>query len=402
MSWPDHSVRYHKRQIDCAIRRAYTRLAADAPALAKFNQLLHCVRNRATRFLEAPVLNGHHPGVEALVNLSRFGSAHIRPVAIWPGTTSSWRPALTSLAHHLICKYEVPVFLTSSWYSTEDATSDKKRGWFVAHARGASFRSLDLPIVMTRKMEHIFLSSHDHLEIEHAIRRAELLALGAPPAFIQAVLSTRLATDLSNGIFWRTVWSFLIANASLVDPAEIGPMIDFIQAIRHDRVTVETPYGLEELDPPQPAFSIKGRTVPSILRLMRDWHRSLGEGGAGRAWTPSPLQPMVLEEPSQDASDPPKRWQMMELTNSAQLRAEGAALHHCVASYSDRCCRGTSRIWSLRFWRGEEVHHVMTVEIDPKRRVVVQARARANRAASGKPLRLLQGWAARERLQLAI
>ena len=179
-------------------------------------------------------------------------------------------------------------------------------------------------------------------------------------------------------------------------------MVDFIQAVRHDRVEVETPNGMVELDPPEPAFSIKGRTVQSILRLMRDWHRSLGAGSAGRTWTPSPLQPMVLEEPSRDASDPPKRWQMMELTNSAQLRAEGAALHHCVASYDDRCYRGMSRIWSLRMWQGEKIHHVMTIEVDPKRRAVVQARARANRAAAGKPLRLLQDWAARERLQLAI
>jgi hypothetical protein len=28
-----------------------------------------------------------------------------------------------------------------------------------------------------------------------------------------------------------------------------------------------------------------------------------------------PLQPMLVEEPSQDASAPPRRWQMMELTN---------------------------------------------------------------------------------------
>jgi hypothetical protein len=402
MSRSEPSVRYHKRQTDGAIHHAYARLAAHPPALAKFDDLLHCVRKRAPSVLEALAMNEHHPGVEALINLSRFCYAHIRPASGWSGTTSSWRLAVSSLAHHLVCKYEVPVFMASSWYSREGATPDKKRGWFVAHARGATFRSLDLPIVMTRKMEHIFLGSPDHLPIERAIRRAELLALGAPAEFVEAVLSTRLATDLSNSMFWRTAWSFLITNASLIDPAEIGPMIDFIQAIRHDRVAVETPNGLEELDPPQPAFSVKGRTVQSMLRLMRDWHRSLGAGGAGRAWTPSPLQPMVLEEPSTGASDPPKRWQMMELTNSGQLRAEGAALHHCVASYDDRCCRGISRIWSLRLWRGEKVHPVMTIEVDPKRRAVVQARARANRAASGKPLRLLKDWAARERLHLAI
>jgi hypothetical protein len=158
MSWSERSVRYHKRQTDCAIRHGYARLATDAPAVAKFHELLYYVRNRAARLLEAPVLNGQHPGVEALVNLSRFGSAHIRPLAEWSGTTLSWRLAVASLAHHLVCKYEVPVFLASPWYSTEDAAADRKRGWFIAHARGASFRSLNLPIAMTRKMEHI--SSH--------------------------------------------------------------------------------------------------------------------------------------------------------------------------------------------------------------------------------------------------
>ncbi len=397
----ERSVRHYKRQTDCAVHHAYARLATNAPAVAKFHELLHCVRSRAARLLEAPVVNGHHLGVEALVNLCRFGTWHIRPAADWSGTTSSWRLAVSWLAHHLVCKYEVPVFLSSSWYST-DAAADKKRGWFVEHARGASFRSLNLPIVMTRKMEHLFLASRDHLPIEQAIRRAELLGLGAPAKFVQAVLSTQLATDLSNGEFWRTVWIFLIANASIVDPPQIGPMIDFIQAIRHDRVAMETPDGMVELDPPQPAFSIKGRTVQSILRLMQDWHRSLGVGSAGLAWTPSPFEPMLLEEPSQDASAPPRRWQMMELTSSTQLRTEGAALHHCVASYADRCYRGKSRIWSLRFRRGAKVQRVLTIEIDPKRRAVVQARGWANRAASGKPLRLLQHWAARERLQLAI
>lgn len=310
--------------------------------------------------------------------------------------------AVSSLARHLVCKYEVPSFLASSWCSTEGAAADKRRAWFVAHAGGASFRSLDLPIVMTRRMERIFLASHDHLAIDPAIRQAELLALGAPAELVQAVMSTRLATDLSNGEFWRTVWFFLIANASTMDPAQIGPMIDYIQAVRHERIAMETQDGMVELDPPQPDFSMKGRTVKSMLRLMRDWHKSLGLASAGLAWTPSSLQPMLVEEPSPDPSDPPRRWQMLELTNSGQLRTEGTALHHCVASYADHCYRGLSRIWSLRRWRGEKVHHVLTIEIDPRRRAVVQARGWANRVASGKPLRLLQEGANRERLRLAI
>ena len=402
MSSAERFVRHHRQQTDRAISQAYARLASDAIALATFHELLHCVRNRARRLLDAPVVNGHHPGIEALVNLSRYRWAHGRAVADWTGTSASWRPAVCSLAQHVIGTYTVPAFLAASWYATDDPYAGSKREWFVAHARGASFRSLDLPIDMTRKMEHIFLMSRDHLAIEHAMRRAELLALGAADELVRAVLATGSATDLGNGAFWRTVWMFLIANARAIDLAQVGPMIDFVQAIRHERVAVETPDGIVLRDPPQPSFSMKGRTVQSMRRLMQDWHRSLGLANGGLTWAPSPLQPMMIEEPSQDPSAPPSVWQMMELTNGAQLRTEGTALHHCVASYADRCWRGASRIWALRVHQGESVRHVLTVEVDMKRRAVIQARGWANRVASGKPLRLLQEWTARERLRLAI
>lgn len=397
MSWPELSVQGHKRKTDRAIRRACAQLASDPFTFKKFQEMLLCARRRAPRLFEAPACEGRHLGVEALVNLSRFRGAHIRPAIGWAGTTSSWRPAVASLAHHLICKYEVPMFLTSSWYATDSAV-DRKRGWFIAHSLGASFRSLDLPIEMTRRMEHIFLESPAHLPIEHAMRRAELLALRAPAEIVNAVMATRLATDLRNGEFWRTVWMFLIANAGDLDSAQIGPLIDYIQAVRHDRLRD----GMVEFGPPQPAFSMKGRTVQSMLRLMRDWHGSLGTGSVTLSWKRSPFEPWLFEEPAREDSEEPKRWQMMELINSVELRSEGAALHHCVASYANHCSRGSSSIWSLRFWQGDKVHHVLTVEINPAKRAVIQARGRANRMASGKSLRLVQDWAVRERLQMAI
>ena len=397
MSWPERYVQDHKRRTDCAIHRAFTQLASDPSTFKKFQEILTCARKRAPRLFDAPVSDGRHPGVDAIVNLSRFRSAHIRPAIHWTGTSSSWRPAVSSLAYHLICEYRVPAFLAASWHAA-DAAADKKRGWFVAHSRGASFRSLDLPIVMTRKMEHIFLTSQDHLPIEQAIRRAELFALGAPVEFVKAIMSTPLAADLRHSEFWRTVWIFLVANAGDVDPMQIGPMIDYIQAVRHDRVQD----GMMEFGSPQPAFSMKGRTVQSMLRLMREWHQSLGAGSVSVSWVRSPLEPLLIEELSPDGSEVSRRWRMMELISSAQLRREGAALHHCVASYADRCYRGASSIWSLRFWQAEKIHHVLTVEVDSRRRAVIQARGRANRAASGRPLRLLQDWAVRERLRMAI
>jgi len=293
--------------------------------------------------------------------------------------------------------------MASVWHAG-DSDGDRKRAWVTAHSRGASFRSLDLPFTMTRKMERIFLASQDHLALEAALRRAELLALDVPINFVNAILSTRLATDLQNGDFWRTVWMFLVAHAKDIDPAQIGPMIDYIQAVRHDHIVIETQGGITEIAPPQPGFSIKGRTVRSMLRQMQEWHRSLG--GAYTAgtfsWARSPFKPWLIEESKRDEEEVPKRWHMVELTNSAELRQEGVALQHCVSRYAHLCYRGNSSIWSLRLWRSEKSRPVLTVEIDLRKRAVVQARGMANRSASGKPRRLLNEWAIREGLQMAI
>ncbi len=400
MSSAERFVRHHKRQTDRAISEAYSRLASDASAT--FRELLRCTRDRGTRILDAPVVNGRHQGIEALANLSRFRNAHVRRVSNWCGTSASWHRAVASLAQHLTCPYVIPVFLGASWHAAEGDYAERKREWFVAHGRGASFRSLDLPIAMSRKMEHIFLGSCDHFSIEHAMRRAELVALGATDELVDAVVATRAVMDLRHGAFWRTVWRFLIANAQAIDVAQVGPLLDFLQAIRHERVAVETRDGIVLRDPPQPSFSMKGRTVRSVLRLMQEWHRGLGVTTGGFTWSPSPLRPMFLEEPSQDSSAPPMVWQLMELTNSEQLRIEGSALHHCVASYAGRCWRGASRIWSLRVRRGAKIRHVLTIEVDLNKRAIVQARGWCNRSAAGKSRRLLKEWAARERLRLLI
>jgi hypothetical protein len=392
----------HRGQTDRAIHQAFAHLASDPLTFTKFQEMLTCARRQAPRLFEAPVANGRHLGVEALVNLARFRNAHIRWATDWTGTSSSWQPAVSSLAHHLTCSYKVPAFLASVWHAG-DATGDRKRAWVIAHSRGASFRSLDLPITMTRKMERIFLASRDHLALEPALRRAELLALGVPVEFMEAIMLTRLATDLRNSEFWRTVWMFLIARAEEMDPTQIGPMIDYIQAVRHDRIRIETQDGIMEVAPPQPTFSIKGRTVPSMLRLMREWHRSLGGSRAAAfSWARSPFKPWLLEEPNRGDAEMPRRWHMVELTHSAQLREEGVALHHCVGSYSHLCYRGSSSIWSLRLWQGEKIRSVLTVEVDPKKRAVIQARGKANRSASGKSLQILSDWAAREGLRMAI
>jgi hypothetical protein len=401
VSSAEHLVRHHKRQTDRAISAAFVRLAADESARECFAELLQYVRSHAPRLLEAPVVDGRHYGIEALVNLAQFRSAHIRTIATWSGCDRSWRAVVNSLAQHLITKYRVPVFLAAAWYATDGAFGNRKREWFVAHSRGASFRSLNLPIRMTRRMEHVFLASCDHFTIEYAMRRAELVGLGADATLVSPVLAARPALDLRHGDFWRTAWHFLIVHMREIDEDQVAPLIDFLHAVRHDSIAIDTDDGVVMRAPPLPNFSLKGRTVQSVTRLMEEWHRNAGVGEGGFSWEPSRIRPLVQETPSDDPIVPPTIWELTELTSSSQLRAEGTALQHCVASYSYGCWKGRSRIWSLRRRKGLSYKSVVTVEIIPASRTIIQARGFRNRRASGRPLSILQTWAAREGLHLA-
>ena len=386
---------YAKLQTDHAVRRAYAALAAGERS--SFDELLMAARARSTVRV-CPVV------VAALRNIARFAPSYVRPLTEWTGEGGTMYPVIDSLAQHLLARHRVPRFLTSVWYGDATGRADVGRRWFIAHAAGSRFRDLDLPVPMTRHMESLFLRSPDHLSLEAAMRRAELLSLGAKDDLVNAVLATRLGSELANGPFWRTVLQFFVQWSDRLDPGAVGPIVDFIQYIRHERVEVVTDHGVQIVDPPSPGFSITGRSLASMQRLVEEWHRGLGAQAAGTlSWSRSRLRPLIFQEPPIEPERPPVRWQLVELTSSAELQAEGKALRHCVASYARLCLWGRSQIWSLRRSRdSSRFRSVATIEVDPKARTVIQARGLRNQAMSWRARELLQLWARRENIDVRV
>jgi hypothetical protein len=398
------AVRHGKRELDRAISRAYTRLDGDAHAGATFSDLLVAVRARAPKLLLAPAAEGYQPGVEALLHLSRCANAHVRPIASWPGSPDSWRVVVHAMVSHVAYRYPIPPFLSAAWIADDVTDADAQRRWCLAHGAGAPFRSLPLPVRMTRRMEHIFLHSRDHFPIAYALRRAELVALGAEPPLVAAILHVpaALRLDAAQSVFWRTAWRFFIANAARLDLAQVGPIIDFLDSVRHERVAVDTGEAIVWREPPQPHFSLQGRSLTSVLRLMEGWHRSLGTMAGDLRWRASGRTPLVRVVLSEEPESLPTVWEVVELTNSRQLRQEGAALRHCVASYARACSRGDSEIWSLRRRRGDRVRSILTLEVATRTRTIVQVRGFNNGRASGWPLALVRTWAERQQLGLSL
>jgi hypothetical protein len=94
---------------------------------------------------------------------------------------------------------------------------------------------------------------------------------------------TRLARDLRNGDFWRTVWMFVVTHGGEIESSQIGPMIDYIQAVRHERVRFETQDGTLEVFPPRPSLSIKAALCPLDCGSCRNVIGSLAAAASPRS-----------------------------------------------------------------------------------------------------------------------
>ncbi len=402
MSDPVGFHKHARRLLDRAIHRGFAALRSDAAATRAYASLLDAAWGRST-LLRTERGRCRAPAAEAIANLARHHRDHVRPALTWAGGDGSIHELVRSLALHTLAVYQVPPVLSSVWFGDDSPAARAERRWYVEHARGCSIRAIDgLPMAMTRRMERTFLTSPPHLPVRAALRRAEILALGGQPALVDSILATDLAADLSHGEFWRTVMHFLVNHWSELRPTDVPPLIDFLYAVRIRPLEIATADGVVLQPPPEPDFSIAGRSPRSLARMVADWHGDLARmRDTGRTWPRSGLKGLVVrEEPAGERTDT-VQWSLVELLHSTALLAEGRALQHCVATYETLCVYRHSSIWSLRRQVGDApARPLYTVEVNPRTRAIVQIRGHRNRPATGQPLRIVSMWAAAERLSM--
>jgi hypothetical protein len=382
-----HVFAAHARgALDRALRSSYASLSPRPHAVAVFARLVAVVRRRSGLLSPrgAPLVGDVHLGVEALRHLAGCADAWIRPLDGWGGSASTFRVVVHDLASHLLARFPVPRFLGAAWYEAHDEAPAMQR-WFVGFGAGRRFRDLDLPVEMSRRMEDLFLRSPDHAPIATALRAAELRGLGLGEHVVDALLATDLAWRLDHGAYWRAAFHFFAHEGRSLSSAQVRAIVDFLDAVRE-------------------TFSLKGRTASSVLRLVDEWHLGLRKRRNDVWWSPSPYRGMRVAAPrDRERDDAPPVYELRELTSSAALRAETAALRHCVASYDRRCLHGASRIFSVRLVEeARPPKPLATIEVDPRRGAIVQARGFANAHPPAAAVKLMRAWAARERLSVEL
>jgi len=144
--------------------------------------------------------------------------------------------------------------------------------------------------------------------------------------------------------------------------------------------------GIEDAPPPQPNFTMKGRSATKLLRQVDAWHGHLSreQDVVFESWPSSGIRTFELEEELETIGL--VRWTVQELLSSWELAAEGRALDHCVVSYSNQCADGKTSIWSiaLQRWGRNLRENVLTVAVDTKSKTITQARGRYNMLPNGK------------------
>jgi len=327
----------------------------------------------------------------------------------------AWRPQMKSrdaarlrlaAARYLFARYAVAEHLEQIWIDSSGLEPNEiklRKRWYIVAAGGGSLYREGAGQWLSRREVHAFLNPLARLDFEAAVWQAIARSYSNDPGVVLRIARSRIAqTPRTELGFWREVVRFFCAH-----PATTEEMDDFRDYLGHCRRRNR-------------AFSLKGRTLASLGRQMREWHRDLAaieridaarrraEAAQARArghtparepvgdgkWSGAAIADWSWSPAAKKGSKGPtnEQYLVIQLRTAADLVAETRAMHHCVASYAGKCIAGRASIWSLRRRAAGNTERLLTIELDRQCRAI-QVRGFANRTARTEERKLLERWA---------
>ncbi|MCC2546571.1 PcfJ domain-containing protein [Hymenobacter sp. BT175] len=344
-------------------------------------EALLALATRRTELLERPET------LTAVGVLARLYGHRQAELTDWKPKSRNTFRQLVSLVRHLYDGYgDVPAWVLEAWVSGELISAGVDLAQLTIHlGQGQSLHSFPgLPVPLTRRLEHEMRQAPAGSSFVEALRYAQLSVRGALP-WLRPVMQTAWGREIGpDDSFWLGVVDFFAATP-MVDPRQFGPVCDWI----HQKRTVGI--GTE---PPQPGFSLKGRSMESLLAQTERWHRGLAHnrrhGGEllSTSWTGLPVSNFV--------SGADQRVLITQLLTYEELVLEGRTLRHCVASYLNSCQKGRCGIFTVLI----DGVRTLTLEVLPNRSIV-QVRGRFNRDMTSTEQLWLTRWADQAQLSLS-
>src|SRR5215470_5504463 len=266
----------------------------------------------------------------------------------------AWRPQMKTrdaarlrlaAARYLFARYAVAEHLEQIWIDCSGLELDEimlRKRWYIVAAGGRSLYREVAGAWLSRKEVHAFLNPLTSLGFEAAIWQAIARSYSNDPGIVLRIARSRITqTPRAELGFWREVVRFLCAHPTTVE--EMDDLRDYVADCRRRN----------------PEFSLRGRTLVSLGRQMREWHRDLEaigrievarrraeaahagarghalarEVAGGGSWRGAAIADWSWSPAAKDRSKR-EEYLLVQLRTAADLVAETRAMQHCVASYA--------------------------------------------------------------------
>jgi PcfJ-like protein len=315
--------------------------------------------------------------IQAVYNIVLFRPYWTKDFFDWKPYSKHANQQIKELAAYLFCKYKVPDFLYQCFYETK---STQFIYWLIHIGTGGKVKEMtNIPIPFTQKMGHYFLQAPDKLTITEALRWAQVKGLGGDDRLAERICYSWISTKpYSHEDFWEAFIQ-LLANGGMFNINKTTELIDYVREAKRENER----------------YSLKGRTLKSLLRQSDVWHQRFSHTKINQVWKPCGIEGYRAEKKSEIVM-------LEELTESRQLTAEGKTMKHCVGSYAFYCAKGKSAIFSLRKYSGGVLLDIIaTIEVSIPSQRVVQAKAKMNKPISDEARKYMETWATKEGLAIS-
>ena len=319
---------------------------------------------------------------DALGQLTRHYRDWLRPVEEWFTQHLGANGQFRDLTRYLLASYEVPAFMDTAFLSADGKMAHREQEWFKHIGIGKNIRRADLPLRLTKRMAHVFPSAPKNTTIARALRWAQFIGMEGSGHLSKSLLRTRLHNFQEDEPFWETVLLFLARNP-LLEGSYFGPIIDYVyyqkfapqQLVNASGQAIEGP-------PAQPNFTMKGRSINKLLRLVDEWHGHLNAAdyttGETEEWESCGLRGYDYQE-HDEQFDVDITWSLREMCTALDLIADGRVMHHCINTYARRCLKGEFSVFSLQLSFPDKLpQRVLTIAVNNERRTVTEYRGKYN------------------------
>ncbi len=312
--------------------------------------------------------------IQAVYNMVQFRTWWINDLFEWKPRSKQTVQQVKELAAYLFCRYKVPDFLYQSFYSSNLLHIE----WFIHLGTGRRVKDLNkMPIPFTQKMGHYFLQAPSRLTVPEALRFAQVRGLGGDERIADRIaLSWIGSKSYEDEDFWERFIQILVTGG-MFNHSKTGELIDYVR----------------EMKRANRGYSLKGRTLQSLLKQSDEWHKRSSYSGGLQYWRPCGIEGYRFEREDGDII-------VEELISTKELMNEGRVMRHCVASYAYLCLKGRTAIYSFRKYAHGIQEVLATIEINIAAQKIVQAKGKMNKPVSNEVRRCMEKWAAKRQLSI--